>query len=761
MSYRNFFLLGSALLGLAAGLMMRAFGAQAASGITFAVVTGLVLLTAAASVGRRLLHRELGVDVIAILAMAGALLLGQYLAGAIIAVMLTGGGALEQYAIARARRELTALISRAPRIAHRLQGEAFIDIPVDQVTLGEALVVKPGEVVPVDGIISSGSAVLDESSLTGESRPVSLEAGMPVRSGGSNAGGPFELRVTATASQSTYAGIIRLVQAAEASKAPLVRLADRYALIFLGFTLVLTALAWILEGSSIRALAVLVVATPCPLILAAPAAIIAGVSRAAKHGIIIKGGAPLEALARTHVLLLDKTGTATSARPEVVAVETLGGVSSDEIVRSAASVEQLSVHPYAPAILAEARNRKLALVFPSDVREQMGTGISGTVGSHRIAVGRHDFVAPGAARTPELRSIELRTAADGSASVFVSIDDTLAGILVLQDPIRPDAPRALRSLRAAGVEHIHLVTGDHPDVAELVGDVLGVDKVFAERAPDEKVEVVRLVRSEGVTAMVGDGINDAPALALADVGIAMGARGATAASEAADVVLTSDRFQSIADAIGIAQRTRRIALESVVVGMGLSIVAMGFAAAGFIAPIDGALLQEAIDVLVILNALRALTGPTVGIPSSPEMTDIARRLALCHRALRPKVGELAALAVHLDELPAAEARSQLERVQQMLERELLPHEDDEQRAAYPLIEKVLVGENPTGPLIQTHSEIRRLSRLFGRLVKQLPAPGPEREDLRDLRRVLYGLHAILTLHFAQEDELYSLLSGVT
>ena len=760
MSYRNFFLLGASLLGLAAGLAMRAFGAWPESRIAFAVVTGLVLLSAAASVGRQLLRREIGVDVIAILAMTGALLLGQYLAGAIIAVMLTGGAALEQYAVARARRELTALISRAPRIAHRLQGEEFIDIPVDQVSIGDRLVVKPGEVVPVDGIISSGRAMLDESSLTGESRPVSLEAGMPVRSGGSNAGGPFELRVTATASQSTYAGIIRLVQAAEASKAPLVRLADRYALMFLALTLVLTALAWILEGSSIRALAVLVVATPCPLILAAPAAIIAGVSRAAKHGIIIKGGAPLEALARTRVLLLDKTGTATSARPEVVAVETVGQVSSDEIVRSAASVEQLSVHPYAPAILAEARNRKLALVFPSDVREQMGTGISGKVDSHRVAVGRYDFVAPGAPRTPELRSVELRTAADGSSSAFVSIDGTLAGVLILQDPIRPEAPRTLRSLRAAGIEHIHLVTGDHPDVAELVGDVLGVDRVFAERAPDEKVEVVRLVRSEGVTAMVGDGINDAPALALADVGIAMGARGATAASEAADVVLTSDRFQGIADVIGIARRTRRIAVESIAVGMGLSIVAMGFAAAGFIAPIDGALLQEAIDVLVILNALRALRGPTVGIPSSPEMTDVAQRLALRHRALRPKVGELATLAVHLDDLTAAEARSRLEQIQQTLDKELLPHEDDEQRTAYPLIERLLADENPTGPLIQTHYEIRRLSRLFGRLVKQLPASGPGREDLRDIRRVLYGLHAILTLHFAQEDELYSLLSGV-
>jgi heavy metal translocating P-type ATPase len=758
-SHRNLLLLSAALLGLAAGLTAAAVGAEAASRISFAAVTGLVLVSAAASVGRRLLRGELGVDLIAVLAMAGALLLRQYLAGAIIGVMLTGGSALEQYAVARARRELSALLSRAPRIAHRLQGDGFVDIPVDQVSLGDMLVVKPGEVVPVDGIVSGGTAVLDESSLTGESRPVRLEDGMPARSGGSNSGGPFELRVTATASHSTYAGIIRLVQAAEASKAPFVRLADRYAVVFLGLTLALAALAWILGGSAVRALAVLVVATPCPLILAAPAAIIAGVSRAAKHGVIIKGGAPLETLARTRVLLLDKTGTVTSARPEVVAVEGIGGISTDEIVRSAASVEQLSVHPYAPAILAEARNRKLALVFPSQVREQMGTGISGEIEGRRIAVGRREFVAPGAPREPALRSVELRTAADGSASVFVSIDGALAGVLILQDPIRPEAPRVLRSLRAAGIKHIHLVTGDHPDVAELVGDALGVDRVFAERAPQEKVDVVRLVRAEGITAMVGDGVNDAPALALADVGIAMGARGATAASEAADVVLTSDRFHGIADAIGIAQRTRRIALESVVVGMGLSLVAMGFAAAGFIAPVDGAVLQEVIDVLVILNALRALGGRTAGASRSPEMTAIAGKLAVSHRALRPKVGELAALAARLDELPAAAARSRLEQVQQMLESELLPHEEDEQRTAYPLIEKLLPGEDPTGPLVQTHYEIRRLSRLLGRLVGQLPASGPSSEDLRDVRRVLFGLHAILNLHFAQEDELYSLLEA--
>ena len=750
-------LLSTAVVGLAAGGLLYLLGRKSLGDWAFAIsVLGILIPTAIATL-RRLLRRELGVDLIAVLAMIGALALRQYLAGAILAVMLTGGTALERFAVARARRELSALIQRAPRTAHRLAGTDVIDIAAEEVVVGDLLVVKPGEVIPVDGIVSSGSAVLDESALTGESRPSKLEPGAPLRSGSTNAGGPFELRATALAAQSTYAGIVRLVRAAEESKAPFERLADRYALGFLGLTLALAAFAWVAEGSLLRALAVLVVATPCPLILAAPAAIIAGVSRAAKHGVIVKGGGPLETLARATVVLLDKTGTVTSARPEVVAVETFGKSSADEVVRHAASVEQLSVHPYAPAILAEARNRSVELSFPLEVREQMGTGISGVVAGRRVAVGRLGFVAPGAVPNAAVRSVSLRTAVEGSSSVYVSLDGTLEGVLLLQDPIRPEASRALRSLRAAGVRHVHMVTGDHPDVAELVADALGVDRVFAERTPEEKVEVIRLVCSEGVTVMVGDGINDAPALALADVGVAMGARGATAASEAADVVLTSDRLEGLVLATRIAQRTRRIAMESVLAGMGLSLLAMGFAAAGYIAPVFGALLQEGIDVLVILNALRALGGPD-GLVAyrRPEATALAQGLAATHRALKPHVGDLAALAARLESLSPAEARSQLERARDMLEKELLPHEREEQESAYPILSQMLQDEDPTGPLIQTHHEINRLTRLYGRLVAQLPAEGPQPDDLRDLRRVLYGLHAILQLHFAQEDDLYSL-----
>jgi soluble P-type ATPase len=442
-----------------------------------------------------------------------------------------------------------------------------------------------------------------------------------------------------------------------------------------------------------------------------------------------------------------------------VAVETFGTASSDDVVRDAASVEQLSVHPFAPAILAEAKSRNLTLGFPADADEDMGKGIAAVSNGRRVAVGQLGFVAPGMQRTPQIESIELRCAVEGTSTVYVSANDVLVGVLLLQDPIRPEAPRALRSLRSAGVRRIYMVTGDHPDVAELVGDALGIDRVFAERKPAEKVGVVELVHREGVTAMVGDGINDAPALALADVGIAMGARGATAASEAADIVLTADRLEGLALAVRIAQRTRRIAIESAVVGMGLSLVAMSFAAAGYVTPVAGALFQEAIDVLVILNALRALRGGGLVVAPSDEARALAQSRARAHQSLRPRVGELATLAGRLDSIPPVVARAQLETLREMLASELLPHEREEQATAYPVIEAMLGDEDPTGPLVRTHHEIQRLTRLFTRLVAQLPAEGPRIEDLHDLRRVLYGLHAILTLHFGQEDELYSMLEG--
>jgi len=748
-------LLAGALTGLAAGGVFYFLKLPAIARVVWAVAAVIVLIPTVIGVLNGLRRRETGVDIIALLAIGSALALGEFLTGAIIAVMLTGGAMLEQFATARARRELRSLLKRAPRTAHHIVGVDVSDVPVEAVAVGDILLVKSGEVVPTDGIIHADTAVVDESALTGEFRHGTFSQGASLRSGGTNAGGPFKMRVTHPAAESTYAAVVRLVKEAEQSKAPFVRLADRYALGFLALAIVLAAGAWMISGSPQSALAVLVVATPCPLIIAVPAALIAGVSRAAKHGVIIKGGGPLEALARTTVLLLDKTGTVTSGRPRVVGVESFGVTSSDDVVRYAASVEQVSLHPYAPAIVEDAKGRNLQLSFPTAVHEQMGTGVVGTVGEHRVAVGQLAFVAPDAPVTAQLRALNIRTAVEGSSSVYVAIDSVLAGALLLQDTLRPEAPRVLRSLRDAGIRRIHIVTGDHPDVAELVGDVLGVDHVFAERTPEEKVEVIQAVRSEGVTAMVGDGVNDAPALALADVGIAMGARGATAASEAADIVLTADKLEGLLLATQIAQRTRRIAVESVVAGMSLSVIAMIFAAAGQITPVFGAILQEGIDVLVIANALRALGGTRRSGAKGGVASRLAQVLATTHRTLQPLVSELSVLAARLDSLPAPDAQRKLQRLYETLVNELLPHERHEQEVAYPLLIKLLREEDPTGPLIRTHQEIQRLTRLLGRLIAQLPSETLNVEDLRDVRRVLYGLHAILTLHFAQEEELYS------
>jgi heavy metal translocating P-type ATPase len=752
-------LLAAATIGLAAGGLLHLLSLSFAGDVVWALMTAVVLLPTLYSSVLGLLRGRTGVDLIAVLAMAGTLALSQYLAGAILALMITGGTALERYAMSRAERELTALLSRAPRIAHRRSGETVMDVPADEVAVGDRLLVKTGEVVPTDGLLEGSSAVLDEAAITGESRPRELHAGELIRSGAANTGSSFTYRATAAAAESTYAGIVRLVRGAAESKAPFVRLADRYAVLFLVLTLGLAAAVWLASGQALRALAVLVVATPCPLLLAAPAAIVAGISRAARYGVIIKGGGALEALAQARVLLLDKTGTITGARPRVAAVESFGRLGADELVRLAASLEQLSAHPFAPAIVAEAHERTLTTSFPSEAREELGAGIAGKVDNHTVALGQLAWVAPPAdkERPAGVRSLQMRTAVEGSSSVFVAVDGELQGALVLHDPIRTEAPRALAALRKAGIKRIHMVTGDHPDVAELVGDAVGADRVFAERTPEEKVAVVRLVRAEGITIMLGDGINDAPALALADVGVAMGARGATAASEAADVVLTADRLEGLTLALRLAQRTRAIALESVIAGMTLSVLAMVAAAAGALTPAAGALLQEAIDVVVIANALRALSGGGLSPRRAPGSETLARHFQDEHRLLRPRLVEMASLATRLDTLAPQDAQAQLERVREFLLHDILPHEHHEQSVAYPHLAVLFKSEDPTGPLIQTHHEIARLARLYCRLVTQVPQEGPGAEELRALRRALYGLDAILQLHFSQEEELYAVL----
>jgi len=737
-----------AAAGIVAGGVLWLAGERSLASLLWALVTGLALIPLAAGVVRDLLRRRPGVDLIALLAMTAALAFGQPLAGAVVALMLAGGQALEAYAGTRARAELSALLARAPRSVRRHRGAGLETVPLDAVRRGDLLLVGPGEVVPVDGVAVT-DVVIDESALTGESRPVALPAGSLVRSGAVDASGPFDLRAVTTADESTYAGIVRLVREAQASRAPFERMADRYALLFLPLTMAVAGGAWLVSGDPVRALAVLVVATPCPLILAAPIALVAGISREARRGVIVKGGGALETLARARVVLLDKTGTLTAGTPRVSEVEAFGDFPAGEVLRLAASLDQVSPHVFAPAIVSAAAARGLSLSFPGEVEERPGAGIRGVVDGRALALGRAAWVSGGGELPPDAAAVRRRCAIEGTSGVFVAIDGDLAGALVMEDPVRGDAPRAIREMRRAGVRRVVVATGDHPDVGALVGAAVGADAVLAEQTPAQKVEAVRRERAGGITVMVGDGVNDAPALAAADVGVAMGTRGATASSEAADVVLTVDRLDRLAEGIAIARRSRAIAVQSVVAGMSLSIVAMGIAAAGFLPPVAGAVLQEGIDVLVILNALRALVGPTGRVSG-----ELPAEMGNGHLELLPVIDRVRQVADRLDVVPPSVARRELGELRRLLDERLLPHEAADDAALYPLVAKVIGGVDPTGPMGREHVEIRRLAGMLARLVEDLPESGPSPADLRDLRRVLYGLHAVLRLHFAQEEESY-------
>jgi heavy metal translocating P-type ATPase len=600
-------LAAACVLALAAGGLLHLAGRPHWGDLVLAGGTAIVLVPLTWSVLASLARRDVGVDAIALVAIAGALALQEWAAGAVVALMLAGGNALEEVASGRARHELTALVERAPRIAHVRRGDLVDEVPVELVPVGAAVLVRSGEVVPVDGVVESPEAVVDESSLTGESLPRVLERGGLVRSGAANAGEVFELRAVRPAAESAYAGIVRLVREAEARKAPFVRLADRYAVVFLPLTALVAGLAWWLSGDAVRALAVFVVATPCPLILAAPIALVSGISRAARAGVIVKGGGVIEQLGQARTVLLDKTGTLTLGMPEIERVLVPDGIGEDELVRVAASLDQLSAHPLAEALVHEAQRRSLELSFPTEVREEPGRGIAGVVEGRTVAVGSETWLQANGFEQDGRRW----DAGDspGRTTIAVAVDGRRAGAIVMADHVRDDAGGLVADLRGAGVRHVAMVTGDAAAVGEEIGRRLGVDQVYSGLSPEEKLHVVRAMQGRpGLhpVVMVGDGINDAPALALAEVGIAMGTAGATVSSETADAVVVVDRVDRVVEAIRIGRRSLSIARQSVLAGMGLSAVAMGFAAVGLLVPIAGALVQEAIDVAVILNALRAL-----------------------------------------------------------------------------------------------------------------------------------------------------------
>ncbi len=597
-------LVAVALIGLVGGFALQLLGLLSSSRLLWGGATAPVLAVLLVTAGNSLFRGDFGLDLIAALSMTVALAFGETLAANVVALMYAGGQMLEAFASGRAAQEMTALLGRVPQRAMRYSGDRLEEVPISLLVPGDRLLIRQGEVVPVDGSIILGSALLDQSVLTGESLPVERGPRDEVLSGSTSLGRAFDMQVLRAAAESTYAGIVRLVEAAQKSKAPMTRLADRYAVVFLLLTIGLSVAAWLLSGEPRRALAVLVVATPCPLILAAPIALVSGLSRSAKIGVLIKGGDVLEALSRVRVAVLDKTGTLTFGSAEIVEIRSAHRITDAELLRLAASLDQASNHVMAAALVAAAHKRGLRLSSPINVRENAGAGLEGLVEGKRVVIGGSSYVA---ANSNEGDPRSFRSAVKpGQMVVAVAIDGIVSGIIVVADQVRTDAATAIARFREAGISEIILATGDRLDVASVVSDGLGIDQVLADLMPEQKVEAVQTARQSGPVMMVGDGVNDAPALASADVGVAMGARGAAASSEAAGVVLLVDNLTPLAQAIVIAHRTLAIARQSVIAGLGLSLAAMFLAAFGYLPPVQGALLQEIIDLAVILNAMRAL-----------------------------------------------------------------------------------------------------------------------------------------------------------
>ncbi|MEV7389750.1 heavy metal translocating P-type ATPase [Streptomyces sp. NPDC091215] len=746
-------LLAVTTAALTAGAVAWLLGARDLADLCWALGTVAAVVPAVVWVLAALHRGQAGVDLIAVVALGGTLAVGEYLAGALIALMLATGRTLESVAQRRASRDLRALLEHAPRTARRRTGAEVCTVPSADVVPGDLLVVGPGEVVPVDGRVTGDTAVLDESVLTGEPLAVRRPAGEPVRSGVVNAGGAFEMRATATEQDSTYAGIVRLARQAGAESAPVVRLADRYAAWFLPLSLAAAGLAWLLSGSAVRAVAVLVVATPCPLLLAAPVAVVSGLSRTSRLGVVVRDGGALEALGRARTLLLDKTGTLTEGRPKVLDVVAAPGWQSSQVLRLAASIDQYSPHVLAQAVVDTARERGLRLSVPAEVAEEPGRGAAGTLAGRRMTVGRLGSLDG----QPDWgRAVDNRALLDGAAVAWLSVDDRPVGAVLLHDPVRPDAPRTLRRLRAAGVERLVMLTGDRAEPALEVGAVLGLDEVRAGLTPADKVAAVRAERARAVTVMVGDGVNDAPALAAADIGVAMGARGATASSEAADVVLTSDRVDRLADAVAVAVRSRRIAVQSALGGMALSLAAMAAAAAGLLPPALGALLQEGIDVVVILNALRALGDDRAARQAlRPSTEALIHRFAAEHDDLREVLEAVRSTADRLSADAGPESLTAVAEVHRLLTERLLPHEYAEEHELYPALAPALGGPEATATMSRAHAEIERLARRIATHLALAGTAGPlAPEQLDDLRACLYGLHTVLRLHFTQEEENY-------
>lgn len=541
-----------------------------------------------------------GVDILAATAIITSVILGEYWAGMVIVLMLTGGEALEDYAERRAKTELTALLERAPTKAHLIKGRKIIDVPVNKLRQGDKIIIRPGEVVPVDAVIIEGTASFDESSLTGESLPQVKKLNDELLSGSVNIDGAVTVKALRSAEDSQFEQIIKLVKSAATSKAPFVRLADRYSIPFTITAFVIAGTAWLSSGDSLRFLQVIIVATPCPLILAAPIALISGMSRAAKNGIIIKTGSAIEKLADIKTLGFDKTGTLTKGKPQVGEIKSFGTTTADQVISYAASLEQSSNHVLANAIVAKAKERKIKIPKSKKIREIAGKGLLGHVQGKEVLVGRTSLMQDyGVTLHKSFKATSVQQTA-----AFVAVGGKLAGIITFEDELRPESKQTLTRLKKLGIKNLLMVTGDNQATADAIAAKLGISKVHAEALPADKLKAIDDIKDRPV-GFVGDGVNDAPVLAASDVGIALGARGSTAASESADVVIMQDNLAQVATGVEIAKRTFFIAKQSIMIGIIISTGLMLIFATGKFMPLYGAILQEVVDVVVIFNALRA------------------------------------------------------------------------------------------------------------------------------------------------------------
>lgn len=606
---------------LVAGLLLG--GEAVAAQWTASLYALFITVRLTADMIRSVVRGRLGIDLLAVAAVASTVAVGEYIASLIVVLMLSGGRALEDFAQGRARRELSALLERAPQIAHRVKaGRAAEDISVEEVRPGDMLLLRPAEVVPVDGVLASESGSFDEAALTGESLPVEKTAGDQVMSGSVNGPSAVRMQASATVADSHYSRIVALVQQAAASRAPVVRMADRYAVPFTLFAFVLAGAAWLASGDPGRFAEVLVVATPCPLLIAAPVAFVAGMGRASRAGIIVKNGGTLEKLSRIRVAAFDKTGTLTGGRPVLLEIRAAGkgaGIGTDELLQWAASAEQYSSHVLAASVMEAAARRKLPLLAARDATEYATHGVWADFGSCTVVVGKRSFVAAKAAWVEKARLTS------GQMAVYVGVDGVFAGALIMSDAVRPNAAQTLEQLRRLGIRETLMLTGDAKETAEHIAAELGITRIQAECLPADKVEAVEALPSRPVM-MIGDGVNDAPVLAAADVGVAMGAKGSTAASESADVVIMLDDLSKVARAVEIGQRSVKVALQSIWIGIILSTGLMIIAAFGYIPAVVGALSQELVDLATILNALRALapaqrTGSVSQIAPGPAVPE--------------------------------------------------------------------------------------------------------------------------------------------